>query len=1202
MLTRIAAFEARYQLRAPLFAIGAAIFFLLTFGSVTVDEIQIGGKGNVNVNSPFAIVQTVGVMSVFAVFIATGFVANVVVRDDETGFAPIIRATRITKRAYLFGRFIGAFGVAALVLLSVPLGMLVGSWMPWLDQEKVGPFAASHYLFAYFAIGLPSLFVMAASFFALATATRSMLWTYVGVVAFITLFVTSRALLRDPAYDTISALSDPFGMSALSHATRYWTASERNTSLPPWNALLLQSRLLWLAFALGALGLAYWRFRFAEPSGRGPASGPSAPVSRTAAASLTTLHAAGARSSAGWRQLATVTRFDLGFVFKSPAFFVLLAIGVLNALGGLQQVASVRGIDYLPVTRAVVNMLNGAFTLIAVIIAVYYAGELVWRDHDRRMHEIIGVTPAADWMFVVPKVLAITLVLASSYVAAAGMGVAFQTYHGYMRYELGHYLLWFILPGTIDALLTAILAVFVQVIVPHKFLGWIVMLLYLVASIALATSGFEHNLYNYGGAPNVPLSDMNGLGHFWVAHSWFQAYWLAFGGVLLVLSHALWRRGTEPQLTPRVRRLKQRLAGPAGWLLTLSAVTWVWIGVHNYYNTNILNHYLTRPDLERMQADYEKTLLAYESVPQPRVVDVELNVDVYPRQVKAITRGEYLLENRTATALTAVHVRWDLPRLEMNTLSIEGARLTKDYPEYHYQIYTFEPPLKPEEQRRLRFTTTLQEQGFPNSRPLERIVENGSFLDSFEIAPRIGIDRSVALTDRAKRRKYGLPPDVRPPKLEDAAASAYHYLRHDSDWVTAEISLTTDADQTPVAPGYTLSDSVEAGRRTLRTRTEAPIMHFFSLQSARYAQQQKTWRSARGDEVALTVYYHPEHAYNVPRMLDAMTRSLDIFTRSFSPYQFRQARILEFPAYAEFAQSFANTIPYSESIGFIQHHPADPALADERIDLVTYVTAHEMAHQWWAHQVIGADKQGATMLSESFAQYSAMLVMEQKYGPQMVRKFLKYELDSYLRSRGSEVVEELPLVRVENQGYIHYRKGTLVMYWLKECVGQEVVDRALQRLLEAYAFRPAPYPASSDFVRYLRQEAGPQWDALITDLFENITLYDLKARDVTAKKRADGSYEVRFTIDAKKLYADGKGRETEAPLAEELEVGVFSAQPGKKGFSKQHVLLLERRALVSGAQTLTYVVPSEPKWVGVDPYNKRIDRNSDDNLVAVDGA
>ena len=1202
MLARIAAFELRYQLRAPLFLIGFAIFFLLTFGSVTVDEIQIGGKGNVNVNSPFAITQTVGIMTVFAIFIVTAFVANVIVRDDETGFAPILRATRITKRDYLVGRFTGAFAVAFLVLASVPLGMLIGSWMPWLDAEKVGPFVASHYLYALFVVAMPSLLVMAAGFFALATVTRSMMWTYVGVVAFLVLFITSRVLLRDPAYDTIASLTDPFGLSAMSRATRYWTATDRNAMLPPIEGLMLANRIIWIGVSFALFALAYWRFRFEVAGAKASKASPKEPAALPAAASMASavLPAPRADAATSWRQFAALTRFDMRFVFKSPAFFVLLAIGVFNAFGGLQGTVTQRGVDFFPVTRVIVGALAGTFTIIPIIIAIYYAGELVWRDHDRRMPEIVGATAAPDWTFVLPKIIAITLVLAASFLVAVATAVVFQLWNGYTRLELSHYLLWFVMPGVVSALELAVLAVFVQVLVPHKFVGWAVMLIYVVASIALASAGFEHNLYNYGGNPNVPLSDMNGMGRFWIGRAWFQAYWLAFALLLCVLAYCLWRRGAEMRLLPRLRRLGSRLAGTPGAIFAVGMFVWIGTGAFIFFNTNVLNKYLTAPDRERAMAEYEKALYGFASVPQPRITAVTLSTELFPRDVRAVTHGEYAIENRTPAALDAVHVRWNPdPRLAMNELAIDGARMEKEFGDFNYRIYKFEVPMQPGETRMLRFASTLQEKGFPNGGALTRIVENGSFINNFEIAPILGMDRNLLLTDRAKRRKYGLPPDLRPPRLEDEAARANQYLRHDSDWVTADLTLTTDADQVPVIPGYTVSDTVHDGRRTLHTRTESPIMHFFSMQSARYAGKPDTWKLAKGDAVALNVYYHPPHEHNVQRMLDAIKASLDVFTTAFSPFQFRQARILEFPAYEAFAQSFANTVPYSESIGFIQNHPDKQAEGDEKIDLVTYVTAHEIGHQWWAHQVIGADKQGMTMLSESFAQYSAMLVMEKLYGPAMMRKFLKYELDSYLRNRGGEAVEELPLVRVENQGYIHYRKGTLIMYWLKESVGEEVVDRALRRLIAQYAFKPAPYPSSSEFVKCLREEAGPQYDALITDLFENITLYDMKAKDATAKKRADGKYDVSFTVEGKKLYADGKGKETEAPLAEPFELGVFTAQPGKKGFSKQSVLVVERRPLASGEQKVTFVVDREPTWVGVDPYNKRIDRNSDDNLTAV---
>jgi len=157
--------------------------------------------------------------------------------------------------------------------------------------------------------------------------------------------------------------------------------------------------------------------------------------------------------------------------------------------------------------------------------------------------------------------------------------------------------------------------------------------------------------------------------------------------------------------------------------------------------------------------------------------------------------------------------------------------------------------------------------------------------------------------------------------------------------------------------------------------------------------QRDTWQG-----VDLAVYHHPAHPYNAGRMMEAMKLSLQMFNERFSPYQFRQARVLEFPGYASFAQSFANTIPYSEDIGFLFRR-TDP----DKIDLVTYVTAHEIAHQWWGHQLVPADQQGGTLLVESFAQYSALLVMEKMYGKEQVRRFTKYELDSYLRSRGASV-------------------------------------------------------------------------------------------------------------------------------------------------------------------------------------------------------
>jgi len=1188
MLGSITAFEWRYQLKSPVFWVGFLLFFLLTFGATTIDTIQIGSRGNVNVNSPFAIVQTMGIMGVFGIFILVAMVAGTVIRDDETGFAPILRSTRVSKGAYLVGRFTGSVAAALLVMASVPLAIAIGSAMPWQDAEKIGAFVPWHYVYALVVFALPTMLIMGAAFFALATATRSLMWTYVGAVSMLVLFTAARLWSRDVAKDTFSALIDPFGLSALAIVTKYWTAAERNTQLPPMSGLLLENRLLWIVIAIVLFAVAWRIFRF-ETRSR-PADAKAAVVEDAVAPHAGPLPMPRADAATGFVQLFALARFDMGAVFRSPAFFVLLFIGVINSGFSLWSVGEWYGSASYPATRLMVQALQGAFTIMPVIIAIYYAGELVWRDRDRRMHEIVDATAAPDWTHLVPKIVAIALVLTATSLVAVLTGMLVQLIKGYTHFEIGAYLLWFVLPTVIGALQLAVLSVFVQVLVPQKFIGWGVMLVYLVATIALASAGFEHNLYNYGSSPNVPLSDMNGMARFWVAQAWFQFYWGAFALILAVCAFGLWRRGTATALRPRLAAFPRRMHGGALALLVIGVVAWVGSGAFIFYNTNVLNRYRTQTDRERLQADGEKELLKFEKITVPRITGATLNVQLYPNQVRAVTTGSYRIVNRSDAPIDQIHLNW-IERLQVDELVVDGGTLEKEYAGYHYRIYRLQPAMRPGETREIRFKTTLEERGFPNSNPLTRIVDNGSFIDNSEITPSIGISRDIFLTDRAKRRKYGLPSDLRPPTLEDESGRVRNVFAPAGDWVDADITVTTDADQTPIAPGYTLSDTVADGRRTVHFKPDAPINDFFSIQSGRYA-----IRRDKAGDIDLAVYYLPGHEYNVDRILNAMKVSLALFGEQFSPYQFRQARILEFPSYASFAQSFANTIPYSEDIGFLTKL-GDP----DKIDVATYVTAHEIAHQWWGHQLVPSNQQGATMLVESFAQYSALLVMEKMYGKEQMRKFLKYELDRYLRRRGGEVVEELPLARVENQQYIHYQKGSLAMYWLKEVVGEDKVNRAMSKMVAEHAFKAAPYPNTLDFLKILRAEAGPENDQLITDLFEKITLLDVKATNAKAVKRADGKYAVSFTVTAKKLYADGKGKETEAALDEPFDIGVFDAEPGKKGYTGASVISFDRRRIKTGEQTVEVVVDRLPTFVGVDPYNKRIDRNSEDNLVKVDG-
>lgn len=1211
MFLKIAGFEFRYQIKNPVFWVATLTVLLLSYSILAASSIiQVSAGGAIHKNAPALIVVVVGFFVNIYMFVATAFVSNVVTRDDDTGYGPILRTTRISKFDYLFGRFTGAFLAAALSFLAVPVGLWLGAAMPWLDKETLGPFVPWHYVGAYLIWGLPGIFISSALFFTLSTVTRSMTWTYVGVVAFFISRAIMTALLGKPGLESIAAIWEPFGNGAFREATQYWTPSEINTLLPPFAGLLALNRALWIGVAALVLASSYVLFRFETPGLSGKAKKANKRA-RAAAVDATNAPTSTAQiplatpdfgAATTWGQLWRRASLDMGQVFGSPAYPILLALGAMLSLASvfLATDSSAYGVKLYPLTRVMIEALRGGFGFVALVVAVYYSGELVWREQDKKTAEIIDATPTPDWIFLVPKVVAVAVVLISTLLISIVVGMGVQVFKGFAGHvDLGKYLFDYVISGVIDFSLLAALAVFAQAIVPNKFWGWGVMVLFQIVLIALQVSGLEHNLYVYAGAPDIPLTDLHGAGIAGRASAWFHLYWGAIALVLLVLAYGLWRRGTEQRLAPRLARLPGRLRGGAGLALGVAVIVAVGSGGYIFYNTNILNRYETRLDREKLQADYEKTLLPFETLPQPKITDVVLNVDLRPKTLEAITQGVYVMENRTTGPIRDLHVRFD-PDTKVRSLSVEGARPTKTYERFNYRIFTFDNPMLPGERRRLSFQTWVGQRGFKNSDEIQRISANGSFINNREIAPELGMDRGGLLQDRAKRRKYGLPAELRIAKLEDEGARQFNLISKDSDWVNADITLTTDADQTPIAPGYVVSDVTQGDRRTARFKTDAPIMHFFDLQSGRYTLKRETYKG-----VDLSIYFDKQHPWNVDRMLAALKVGLDYDQANFSPYQFHQVRILEFPApIGAFAQSFANTLAWSEGLGFTMD-----VRDASKIDLVTYVAAHELGHQWWAHQVIGANVQGVTMLDETFAQYSALMAMEKLYGRDQIRKFLKFEQDSYLKARGGDPLPEQPLYRVENQQYVHYRKGSVVMYRLKDQLGEEVVNRALRRLLHDFAFKPAPFPTTLDFLKDLREEAGPDpaKQAIITDLFEKITIYDLKAKSAVVKALPGGKFDVALTIQAGttpgstgKEYDDGQGKPVERPpLDEVVELGLFAKEPGKADFGSRDVIVMQRAHLHSGEQTVHFTVDRKPTFAGVDPYNTLIDRNTNDNVVAV---
>jgi ABC-2 type transport system permease protein len=376
-----------------------------------------------------------------------------------------------------------------------------------------------------------------------------------------------------------------------------------------------------------------------------------------------------------------------------------------------------------------------------------------------------------------------------------------------------------------------------------------------------------------------------------------------------------------------------------------------------------------------------------------------------------------------------------------------------------------------------------------------------------------------------------------------------------------------------VAPGTLVKDWHEGDRHYFRYEANEPILNFWSIQSANYAKVDDHW----GD-VALTVLHHPPHSAQVPRMLEAAKAALDHNSKAYGPYPWRQLRLVEFP-YANLAQAFAGTVPVSETAGFI----ADP-IELAKYDAVWHVIAHEVAHQWFAHQIISANVPGATFLSETLAEYSALMTIQKQFGRDRVRAFLKHDLDKYLTDRGAATAgRELPLAQVStSQPYVAYEKGGIAMVALAQTIGEDAVDRALAKLIARFRFKSDPYPVAADLIAALRAEAGPQYQTLITDLFERIVEWNFDLNSAESSKGDDGKWHTTLSFSVSKLESDGIGRTSPLPLDETVRVAVYSSDP-KTAFGSGSVLAESRVHVTSSETTTTLVTEQRPGYAAVNP-------------------
>jgi ABC-type transport system involved in multi-copper enzyme maturation permease subunit len=1195
IILHIAWFELALRLRMLSTYVYFAIFFGIAFlfmsvagGAIPQAAVDFGAGGKVPANSPFSILLFMMIGAYFGTITTAAIAGRATFQDIDHRTTAFFYTAPIRERDYLGGRYLGSLLTVLVLYPAFALGAFAATKMPFIDATRIGPNHLSAYVSPYLTILVPNLLFTSAIFFALATLLRRMLPVYVGAVVLVLGYMIAGSLTSNLDNRTLGAMLDPFGGGAAGLVTQYWSIAEKSTLLVPLTGVFLWNRLAWGGLGLAIAAFTFYRFSFSDAARAG-----QKPPAEEAAPAVVSVPVPSLDFSRGaaLRALYALTRLQLRETVKNVFFLVIVLAGVLFVVVTGLNADQLFGTRTWLVTYEVLEVVGGTFTIFIVIIIAFYSGELVWRERDAGLAPIFDALPVPRWVYFTSKLFALMAVQVLLVAVLMATGMLLQLGKGYLHLEPWVYVRWLFGVRLVSFWFLCALAMLVHVVVNNKYAGHFAMVFYLVAMIVLPLVGLEHRLYRIGSMPPFTYSAMNGFGPFTESIVVFEAYWSALAVAFAVVANALWVRGVDASGKERLRAAWATRSRATVVALAASGLVFGSVGGFIYWNTNVLHHFTTSHESERRGADAEKKYKRFQALPQPTITAVTVTCDLFPDERRADIRGKYSIENASNEPISQVLV--GLPyRAKIVALSFgHGEHGSMDDRKLGYIVYDLATPLAPHETGTVDFDIAYESRGFANSGTETRVVDNGTFLNS-GLAPHFGYGGDE-IEDDATRHKFDLPPYAMPP-AGDPVGSMHNYVAPDAHWVTFDATVSTSPDQIALAPGYLDREWTEGGRRHFHYTMGTKILGFYSFLSARYAVVKDKWTApptampGTPPEVSIEIDYQPGHEWNLPRMVKGVKLALDYYTEKFGPYQHHQVRIVEFPRYESFAQSFPNTIPYSESVGFIARVKDDDP---EDIDYPLYITAHEVAHQWWAHQVIGGMVQGATMLSETLAEYSSLIVMKHEYGDKRMRRFLRYDLDNYLRGRSGAKRAEQPLVKVENQTYIHYAKGSLAMYALADYIGEDAVAGALARFLAKTKYVGPPYPDARDLVAELRAVVPPEYPNLITDLFETITLFDNHAKEASYVKRPDGKYEVTVTVVAKKLRAGELGAETEVPIDDVIDIGVLD----KDGTA----IALERRRLTSPEATFTLVVDSEPHKAGIDPLNKLIDRQPEDNVVRV---
>lgn len=523
-------FEVRAQLREPLTTLYLLVFGLLSFGYAASNSVElVSSRGAIPRTASWSLMLAFGGLTAFGQVITTMIATTAMLRDEAQRTRELVATSGVSARTWFVGRVAAASCIMLLVYAAMPLGILLGSLVSGVDGLFIVGIieVLRNAVRAYAIVTIPTMLVVTLLLASAAAYTQRVLGVLAAALALVGLWQLALALVVLPDYALVGALLDPFGNAPVLANTSNWSVAQRTTDTVPFGGVILLNRLLWMILALSvAAFVAYARSsRFLGAHARQQDTPSEVRVSRALA---------GARSAS-----ESVRHFTAGWMQLDGGWRIVSVLAVCNAVVN----AAVRPVPVGDNDAASILLLVSTHARIfLILLATVYAGELVWRERDVRVDQLIGATPVSRSALVRGRVAGLLLAqrqIMLPLVLSALVMVVLRTQRINVL-SVSAWMAWSIFVLWLPFAQLTVLSLAVHVLLNHKVLAHLLLITGWVAAVSMEqTQTVTAWWLRYADAAPLMRGDVVN----WPSLLQRGAYWSAVSAALLLFCWWRWPHG-----------------------------------------------------------------------------------------------------------------------------------------------------------------------------------------------------------------------------------------------------------------------------------------------------------------------------------------------------------------------------------------------------------------------------------------------------------------------------------------------------------------------------------------------------------------------------------------------------------------------------------------------------------------------------------